>query len=123
MKAGDLDRADALLEHSLGIWLAREDEANTARVLDGLAEVLAQRRCWGPAVQWFSSADRIRSECRAALTPFEDRQRTALLALARAALGPAAYESACAIGRARDPGERASAIRGATLPTAAGALG
>ncbi len=120
VKAGDLDRADALLQHSLAIWLAREDEANIARVLDGLAEVLAQRGCWGPAVQWFSSADRIRSECQTALTPFEDRQRTALLELARAALGQAEYETACAIGRVRNPSERAFGGPSGASPTSPG---
>ncbi|HRF49690.1 MAG TPA: BTAD domain-containing putative transcriptional regulator [Anaerolineales bacterium] len=108
LNAGELGRADALLEHSLGIWLAREDEANTAHVLDGLAQVLGRRECWGPAAQWLCTAERIRLDCQATLTPFETRQRVALIEQARAALGPDAFETACAIGRARHPSEWAS---------------
>ncbi len=103
LDAGDLDRANALLEHSLRIWLEREDEANTAHVLDALAQVLGRRGRWGQAAQWLSAADRIRSERQATLTPFEAESRAALIKQALAALGPTAFEAAWAAGRASTP--------------------
>jgi predicted ATPase/DNA-binding SARP family transcriptional activator/Tfp pilus assembly protein PilF len=105
LDAGDLDRADALLQHSLRIWLEREDEANAAHVLDALAQVLGRRGRWGRAAQWLSAADRIRSERQATLTPFEAESRAALIQQARAALGPTAFEAAWAAGRASTPRE------------------
>ncbi|HLF26398.1 MAG TPA: BTAD domain-containing putative transcriptional regulator [Anaerolineae bacterium] len=110
--AQDFGEALARYQHSLRIWLEREDAVNAASVLEDLGLLLARQGQWLRLARLLGAAARFREDAHAMLTPYEESRRHNMLRACRAAIGEAAYEAAWAAGRALTLEQAAALARG-----------
>jgi non-specific serine/threonine protein kinase len=99
-QAGDLERADAFLRDSLTALQAQRDPWFVSRSLETLATITAARGRYARATRLFGAAEALRDRVGAAVLSFYQAGYDDGVARARAALGPSAFGTAWAAGRA-----------------------